>query len=161
MRRLAECEDRAIDFRATVIVGYGAARGAELVGIVAREIRADCLPARSFVEGAMHDIRADIQHVGVVARHFDRKGPLEAILELVRADATDVVVDHFRPDGYVARLSRLRIPGEEASVARSRADADGKYGVRRLAAHSDVAALAAARLRVVAPADRALRRAAR
>jgi hypothetical protein len=61
VRRLHEREDRAVDLGAGVVVGDRSARAAELVRVVAREIRAHDLPALAFVDGAEDAVARDPQ----------------------------------------------------------------------------------------------------
>src|SRR5262249_45333603 len=153
VRRLAEREDGAIDLGAAVVGGDGPTGGAEPIGIVAREVRADDLPAGALVARAVDVAGADVEHVGGVRRAFDRERPLETMLERLRTDAAAM---HLRPDGDVALLPRRRVPSDQPAVPGARADAAAEDGVGRLATNGDVSALAAARLGVIFPADGAL-----
>src|SRR5262249_4130320 len=150
VRRLAKGEDRAVDLCAAVVGRNGAAGRAELLGVVTREIRADGLPARSFVGRAMAVVGADVEHDRVVRRELAQKSPLNAILEIDRARALAEVLG---PDGHVALLPRLGVPGDQPAMTRAGADGAADDGMRWFAADSHVAALAATRLDVVVPAD--------
>src|ERR671936_2716378 len=121
--------------------------------IVACQVGTDDLPARSVVCRAVNDVRADVQGCGIMRGNLDGKGPLEPIFERFGTGSHAV---HFWPDRNVALLAGLGMPGNQATVPGAGADAATKDQMRWIRANRDVAALAAARLDMVLPRDRAL-----
>src|SRR5579875_399509 len=143
VRRLAEGEDGAVDLGTAIVSGKRSAGRLDLLRIVARQIRADRRPGMALIGRLVHVVRGDIEIVGIVRRNLYREGPLEAVAHDVGAGAESV---QLRPDGYIASLTGIRIPGHETSMAGSGADATTEDAMRRLGTDGDVAALAAARL---------------
>src|SRR6476660_9285299 len=85
-----------------------------------------------------------------------RESPLEAILQGARADTAHAGAVYLWPDGDVALLPCIGIPGNEAAMSRPRPDTATENRVRWFAADGDIAALAATWLDVVLPGDGAL-----
>ena len=77
-RRFGEREDRRVPLRARHVVRDRAARGAERLRIVQREIGADRLPAVAVVRRAEDAIRRRVQHARIVLRVDDRDTSTES-----------------------------------------------------------------------------------
>src|SRR4030095_9739038 len=77
-RRKAERKDRGVVILA-VLLRHDALFALERRGVGVSEIRADPLPGMSPILGAPHVLRSHVEHVGVLRRQVDRKGPLKAL----------------------------------------------------------------------------------
>ena len=151
--RFGKGKDGAIGLRAAGVQRNRPARRLEFLRVVAREVRADCLPAIAFV-GRLEDVVAGhIERVGIVGRDDDGIGPGKAVFEFGRI----VAVVGFGPDGDEPYLSRAMVVAlERAAAARRTADRAHIDDVRIVRMDGDVAALAGAGRVTVAPGDGAL-----
>ena len=59
----------------------GSAGGLLLALVVAREVARDGFPVHARIGGAEQALAAVVQHVGIVRRNQQRRGPLEAVLQ--------------------------------------------------------------------------------
>src|SRR5437868_2511516 len=82
MRRLRERKYGAVHLRTCVVARDGSARRAEFLRIVTCQIWADDVPARSEISRTVKMIARRVQHIRIVHRERDRKGPLKTVLEL-------------------------------------------------------------------------------
>ncbi len=148
--RLCKGEDRSVGFGADCVQVDGPARWLEGFGVGAGQVRADRLPALPLVGATEDAVAADVDGVRVVRRDDDRVGPGEALLVLARAEAAH----RLRPGGDQADLVRAPIVAlEGVSAARGGANCPNVDDIRVVGAHGDVAALARAGDKAVAPGD--------
>ena len=154
VRRFDEREDRAVDLRARVVPRDRAAGGLQAAGVVARQVGADRLPGRAEIGGAEDAVAGDVERVRVMAREENREGPLEAVLQIHRAERPAV---EFGPDGDIAPLPGAMVVEVHPVIEGARADrAGGDDQIGVVVLDADVAALAAARLEPVPLVDRPL-----
>src|SRR5579875_210264 len=137
--RFAERKDSVVDLSSGIVLGKRTARRTLFRFIVTGQIGANDLPAMSAVSRAEQMVAADVEHIWVVWRKFDREGPLEAVLQSI---GTLRHADHFRPDGdVVIGVIRLIVPPQQ-SVTKAAADRAAIDNVGIVRPHVDVAALA-------------------
>src|SRR5215213_4848860 len=102
VRRLGQGEDRAVDLGTGVVPRYRPTGRLQLVRVVPSQIRADDLPTAAEVGRAEKDIAGDIELVRGMRREQNREGPIEPVLEALRADSPTI---QFRPDRDIADLA--------------------------------------------------------
>ena len=117
-RRFGEREDRAVVLGAGVVLGDRSAGWPELRFVVPREVRADPFPRRALVGRAEDVIARVIQNVRIVRRMDGRRGPLNAVLHVLRAFArARLGPDHDVPGlpgaAVVTREQPLVVTGED------------------------------------------------
>src|SRR5215211_5725220 len=86
VRRLGQCEDRAVDLGAGVVPRYCPTGRLQLVRVVPGQIRTDDLPTAAKIRRAEKDIAGDIELVRGMRREQNREGPIDPVLEALRAD---------------------------------------------------------------------------
>ena len=152
-RAFRERVDGAVVLGTARVLREGSARGLELGRILAREVRADGLPAGALVARPEDEVPRRVQRPGVVRREDDGERPREPVPEVLGAPA---VVD-LGPDGHETDLARAMVVAlERASAARRAADRPDVDDVRVARMHGDVPALPGARGVAVAPRDAAV-----
>ena len=151
-RRLREGEDRAVVLGAGVVLRDRAARGAEPLRIVSREVGADGLPRLALVARAEDAVAAVVEHVRVVWRQRDRRRPLEPVAHGARA----LPRARLGPHADEPRLFRAAIVPRDDPLVLAGVD---DVGVVR--PHRDVSGLAAADREVIRGGHAGDRRAAR
>ena len=79
-RRLSHGKDHVVVFNPGILLGDGAAGHGLLGLVVAREVWADGGPTHPAVGAFKQNLCRVIEHVGIVWREQDGRGPLEAVL---------------------------------------------------------------------------------
>ena len=85
LRAFLDGEDRVVHFEVFVRVGTGTL--AVLVGLVARQVRADGLPVVASVRRFEQHVRRVVDDVAVVPRNDNRRVPVEAVFLFARRQA--------------------------------------------------------------------------
>src|SRR5262249_27260596 len=137
---------------AGVVAGDRAAGVLRLRLVAASEVGADRVPVLAGVARPEDDLRAVIDHLWIVRRRGDRRGPLEAVLHVLGAVPGRIV----RPRGHVARVPVAIVVARDDAEILAGIDDVGIVGLR-----DDPAGFAAADVVPVAERDVARERIAR
>ena len=158
MRRFDDAGAGRMDLGAGAFAGHRAAGMALPLALVQAEVGRDALPAHALVAAAEHAVAADIERARIVRREHDRKGPGEAVFQVLGRDTRRFLGPHIDQldlaRAVVVALQRARAAGARADGA----DIDDVVVAR---IDGDEAALAGARIGAVGQRDHAPFRSAR
>ena len=151
-RRLREREHRAVVLGSGVVLRDRAARCAEALRIVARQVGADGLPRLALVARSEDPVAAVVEHVRVVRGQRDRRCPLEPVPQIARALARA----RLGPHADEPRLPRAAVVSRDDPLVLAGVDDVGIVGT-----HRDMSGLSTADREVVGSGHAGDRRAAR
>ena len=146
--RLGEREDRGVILGAGLVERDRAAGVARRALVVAREVRAHPIPGRTVIARAMHVLRRGVEDARVMRREEHRRGPVEAVLDVLGRDAARRLGPHV--DGPDLAAAPVQACQQTGMVRR-------EHDVGVVRPHRDVSSLTTADLVALGPQDPAQR----
>ena len=144
VRRFMDHDDRTVHLAACAFVGDRATALPLSRLVVLRQVTTERHPALAAIGGPEQHVAAVVQHVAIVLRHTDRRGPVEAVARLVGG----LRQVHRRPRHDVARQAGHLIQFVDQPLITA-----AVHAARLLRPDTDVGALAARTIPPVAHVD--------